>query len=104
MNPRQYHELERQADVIEQAVIDKAEHDSYIHGMKDMKNELQLSLIELNDIYYALNTTSKDTSVYGHERMKLLADKVNEQMLAEGKRLDEVKEQYVDFKIREQLK
>ena len=46
-----------------------------------MKNELQLSLIDLNDIYYALSITSKDTGVYAHERMKLLADKVNEQIL-----------------------
>jgi len=54
-----------------------------------MNQELQLSIIELNDIYYALSTVSKDKNIYAHERMAELADKVSAHMMARIKEYDD---------------
>ena len=55
-----------------------------------MNQELQLDLIELNDIYYALTAVSKDKNVYAHERMSVLADKVLANIMAKCEAYDEL--------------
>jgi len=55
-----------------------------------MSQELKLGLLELNDIYYALSTVSKDKNVYAHERMAVLANKVLTNIIAECEAYDEL--------------
>jgi len=65
-----------------------------------MNQELQLSLIELNDIYYALSTVSKDKNVYAYERMAELADKVNTHMFV---KVQEVEDMVAGMKLTNEL-
>ena len=55
-----------------------------------MNQELKLGLLELNDIYYALSTVSRDTDTYRSDKMAELADRVLDHIVAKCKDIDEL--------------